>query len=67
MICEGNNFLRDHSAVIVIREVKPIFDLDIQCFTGLVDEVAKVGIRIQHQHSAKSWPRTNQPLGSTLS
>ena len=29
MICEGNNFLRDQCAVIIIREIKPFFDLDV--------------------------------------
>ena len=36
MICKGNNFLRDHGAVIIVGEVKPLFDLHVQCFTRLV-------------------------------
>jgi len=29
MICEGNDFFRDHGAVIIVSEIKPVFDLDV--------------------------------------
>ena len=45
VICEGNNLLRYHRSVIVVRQVKPFLDLYIQCFPRFVDEIVKIDIR----------------------